>query len=74
MDCAMPMAGESEVVRGCGAVVVNFFSFADGSTPGVAGPAVCVRGCRKLPELLDRHRQELMKFGSLGSIDCSGES
>ncbi|PHJ22472.1 transmembrane protein [Cystoisospora suis] len=25
----------------------------------------------KLPELLDRHRQELMKFGSLGSIDCS---
>ncbi|CBZ54207.1 conserved hypothetical protein [Neospora caninum Liverpool] len=26
---------------------------------------------RKVPEILDNHRQELMKFGSLGSVDCS---
>nr|CEL68907.1 TPA: hypothetical protein BN1204_046400 [Neospora caninum Liverpool] len=25
----------------------------------------------KVPEILDNHRQELMKFGSLGSVDCS---
>ncbi|KYK69335.1 putative transmembrane protein [Toxoplasma gondii TgCatPRC2] len=25
----------------------------------------------KVPEILDNHRQELMKFGNLGSVDCS---
>ncbi|PFH35116.1 hypothetical protein BESB_060030 [Besnoitia besnoiti] len=27
----------------------------------------------KMPEILHSHRQELMKFGNLGSIDCSAE-